>query len=107
MPHKCALSRESTLTWESHMPYRLVAFDFDGTLADSFGWFVNAMGPVADRYRFRRADPADMEMLRGLSGHELLKYLRLAKWKLPIVAAHVRRLCGMSWKGMKKLRRNR
>jgi hypothetical protein len=36
------------------MRYKLAIFDFDGTLADSFGWFAGAIDQAADRYRFKR-----------------------------------------------------
>src|SRR4051794_30734845 len=74
------------------MPYRLAAFDFDGTLADSFGWLMGVMGGVADRYGFRRVGPADVETLRGLTARQMLAFLGLPGWKVPLVAAHVRRL---------------
>ena len=72
--------------------YRLVAFDFDGTLADSFGWFVGIMGEVATKYRLRPIDDVDLETLRAYTGRQLLAHLRLPRWKLPFVAAHVRKL---------------
>ncbi len=31
------------------MPYRLVIFDFDGTLADSAAWFRGVINGVAQR----------------------------------------------------------
>jgi phosphoglycolate phosphatase len=74
------------------MKYRLAAFDFDGTLADSFGWFVRVMPRVAEKYRFRRVEAEDAERLRAMTGRQLLAHLRLPAWKLPLVAAHVRRL---------------
>ncbi|HEX8913425.1 MAG TPA: HAD hydrolase-like protein [Humisphaera sp.] len=74
------------------MRYRLAAFDFDGTLADSFGWFVGILNEVAETFSFRRLGPADVEHVRGLEGRPLLKYLGLPLWKLPRVASHVRAL---------------
>jgi phosphoglycolate phosphatase len=74
------------------MAYRLVAFDFDGTLADSFGWFVGVMGGVADWYGFRRIDAWDLEALRGFTARQMLAHLGLPGWKVPLVAAHVRQL---------------
>jgi hypothetical protein len=46
--------------------YRLVIFDMDGTLADSFPWFTSVLNTVADKYRFRRVAPHEVETLRGL-----------------------------------------
>jgi phosphoglycolate phosphatase len=72
--------------------YRLAIFDMDGTLADSFPWFASVFNQVADRYRFKRIDAAEREALRGLSSHEILAYLGVPAWKLPLIARHFRAL---------------
>ena len=41
------------------MKPRLIMFDFDGTLADSFGWFLDASEAIADRFRFQRFDRSE------------------------------------------------
>ena len=71
---------------------RLVIFDFDGTLADSFGWFLDVADAVADRYRFDRFDRTDMEALRGLDAGQLIKRHRVSFWKLPLIVRHARAL---------------
>ncbi len=43
----------------------LVVLDFDGTLADSFGWFCSVLNGVADRYRFRRVEAHEVEELQA------------------------------------------
>ena len=43
------------------MPYSLVIFDLDGTLADSFPWFLRNVNDVADRFGFRRIADGDVE----------------------------------------------
>ncbi|HEX2189905.1 MAG TPA: HAD hydrolase-like protein [Longimicrobiaceae bacterium] len=72
--------------------YRLVIFDFDGTLADSFPWFLRVFNEVADRFRFRRIEEGEVETLRGYSGREMMRHLRVPFWKLPWIARHMRRL---------------
>jgi phosphoglycolate phosphatase len=74
------------------MPYTLVIFDLDGTLADSFPWFLRTLNDVADRFRFRRVADEDVERLRHFSTRELLAYLEVPSWKLPLIARHMRKL---------------
>jgi phosphoglycolate phosphatase len=73
------------------MAYRLVIFDFDGTLADTFPWFVRVVNDVADRYRFKRVAPHEVETLRGLGAREIMRHLGVPRWKLPLIAGHMRK----------------
>jgi phosphoglycolate phosphatase len=74
------------------MRYPLVIFDLDGTLADSFPWFLRNVNGVADRFRFRRIPDQEIEALRGLGPREILRRLEIPFWKLPGIAHHMRRL---------------
>jgi phosphoglycolate phosphatase len=74
------------------MPYALAIFDLDGTLADSFPWFLRTINDVADRFEFRRVADADIEGLRHASTREILGHLEVPLWKLPAIARHARRL---------------
>ena len=71
--------------------YDLLIFDFDGTLADTFPWFASVLNSAADRFGFNRVAPEDQEMLRGCEPQGILSHLGLARWKLPIVARHLRK----------------
>jgi phosphoglycolate phosphatase len=74
------------------MTYRLVIFDFDGTLADSLPWFSRVINDVADRYGFRRIEPHETDTLRGLGARELMHRLKIPAWKMPLIANHMRKL---------------
>jgi phosphoglycolate phosphatase len=74
------------------MPYSLAIFDLDGTLVDSFPWFVRTVNDVADRFGFRRVAHEDVERLRHASTREILDFLDVPLWKLPAIARHARRL---------------
>lgn len=74
------------------MPYALAIFDLDGTLADSFPWFLRTINDVADRFGFRRVAPDEVEGLRHASTREILSRLEVPLWKLPAIARHARRL---------------
>ena len=69
--------------------YRLVIFDFDGTLADSGGWFLSIADDLADRFRFRRVAPHEVEELRGRTTREVIRHLGISRWKLPAMARHI------------------
>lgn len=72
------------------MRYRLVIFDFDGTLADLFPWFSRVVNDIADRYRFKRVEPHEIDALRTMSARELMHRQGVAAWKMPFIARHVR-----------------
>jgi phosphoglycolate phosphatase len=74
------------------MRYKLIIFDFDGTLADSRDWFAGVINQVAARYRFRQVSRAELEMLRGYDNRAIIRYLGVPGWKLPLIANHMRRL---------------
>ncbi|MBH5398141.1 HAD family hydrolase [Bradyrhizobium sp. CNPSo 4010] len=74
------------------MPYALAIFDLDGTLADSFPWFLRTINDVADRFGFRRVADDEIEELRHASSREILSRLEVPLWKLPAIARHARRL---------------
>ncbi|KQT46637.1 HAD family hydrolase [Methylobacterium sp. Leaf456] len=76
----------------SRPPYRLIAFDFDGTLADTFPWFGSVLNGVADRYRFRRVETHEVERLRSLSARAIIQELGIPAWKMPLIARHMRAL---------------
>ena len=74
------------------MKYKLVIFDFDGTLADSFPWFAQVANSIADTYKFRRIEESDIETLRGYSARQIIQHLGVPMWKLPLIARHMRAL---------------
>jgi phosphoglycolate phosphatase len=76
----------------NRMAYSLVIFDLDGTLVDSFPWFLRNVNDVADRFGFHRVADGDVDALRHASTREILARLEVPLWKLPMIARHMRRL---------------
>lgn len=74
------------------MKYRLVMFDFDGTLGNTLPWFMTVMDHVADKYQLKRLDHHEVSTLRGFSAGQVIKHLGLPVWKTPIIARYVRGL---------------
>jgi phosphoglycolate phosphatase len=63
------------------MRYRLVVFDFDGTLADSLASVAAIFNRLAPRFRLRPL--ADPEAARSVPTRQLLKQMGVSFWKLP------------------------
>ena len=74
------------------MGRRLLIFDFDGTLADTFGLFLDVFDEAAALYRFEPFDMGNLDYLRTLDARSILQYHRVPAWKLPIIAQTMRKL---------------
>ena len=68
------------------MTYRLAIFDFDGTLADSFPFFLSVFNRIADQIGFNRIDPAQAERLRHAGTREVMRHVGMPAWKLPLAS---------------------
>ena len=73
------------------MGYKLVVFDFDGTLANSEDWMLGIFNRMAAKHRFRRITDEEVPTLRGMGNRELLDHLGVQKWRLPWIARDARR----------------
>jgi phosphoglycolate phosphatase len=86
--------------WQIHLvtkgygmgKYKLVMFDFDGTLADSFEWFIGTINKVAELYDFKPLDLGRLDEIRGYSPRQMMAVTELPWWKLPLVTREMRRL---------------
>lgn len=77
--------------FEDLVSYRLVIFDFDGTLADSIGWMVELLNAMASGHGYRQVGPEELEELRSLGNREIISRLGVQTWRLPFIAAEARR----------------
>src|SRR5579863_6478290 len=74
------------------MPYSLVIFDLDGTLVDSFPWFLRNINDTADKFGFRRVPQDEIASLRRAGLREIFERLDVPPRKLPAIVRHMRRL---------------
>jgi phosphoglycolate phosphatase len=77
-------------------PIRLVIFDFDGTLSDSGDWFLSVVDELARKFRFRSIQADEVEMLRHRSSRDVISFLGISRWKLPLIARYLRKLVGLN-----------
>lgn len=68
------------------MSYRLAIFDFDGTLADSFPFFVSVFNRIADEHGFGRVDAEQAQQLRHHDTRTIMRHLGMPAWKLPLAS---------------------
>lgn len=72
--------------------YKLAIFDFDGTLGDTMGWFLEISDSLALRFGFKPLDRSKIDSLRHMSARELMKLQKVSPFKLPTIAKHVQKL---------------
>lgn len=60
---------------------RLIIFDFDGTLADSLGIFIEATNRLAKDFRYEPLTATQVELLRKLGIQEVAQELGIPKWR--------------------------
>ena len=62
---------------------RLIAFDFDGTIADTLGEMQIILNEMAPDFGFRQIQADEVEELRQMSMKQLLKELGVSKLQVP------------------------
>ncbi|HQR33603.1 MAG TPA: HAD hydrolase-like protein [Blastocatellia bacterium] len=68
------------------MKYRLAIFDFDGTLADSFPFFIRVFNQLAEQHGFKGIDPELAPTFRHYTPRQMMEFVGMPAWKLPFVA---------------------
>ncbi|HNT78122.1 MAG TPA: HAD hydrolase-like protein [Anaerolineae bacterium] len=74
------------------MKYRLVIFDFDGTLANSFPWMKRIFNELAEKYKIRPLTDEEEHLLRGYTADQIIKHFDVPAWRIPQAIAYVRKL---------------
>lgn len=74
------------------MRYKLAIFDFDGTLADSFPFFLTTVNELADIHKFKRIGNAELDTLRRYSARDMLAHVGLPLWKAPLVGRNFKQI---------------
>lgn len=65
--------------------FRLIIFDFDGTLADSFPFFTSVFNRLAEQHGFKSIAPELAPAFRHYSARQIMKKVQMPAWKLPFV----------------------
>ncbi len=82
--------------------YELVVFDLDGTLVDSFDFFVQAHNRLAPKHHLRPIAPHEAAAWRHCPPREIMALVGLARWRLPWVARDFVRLMRDTGDGLRR-----
>lgn len=74
------------------MGFQLFIFDFDGTLADSGPWMIDAFSKASERFGLRQLTRDEIDALRDKDNRTIMREVGVRWWQLPKLAAYVRRL---------------
>ncbi|MFV9474436.1 HAD-IA family hydrolase [Advenella sp. RU8] len=69
---------------------KTIAFDFDGTLANTLPWFDEILSSVAQKYNFRDPSAEEKARLRSMEAGEILQTLQIPFWKAPAILMEFR-----------------
>jgi phosphoglycolate phosphatase len=69
-----------------HRKYKLAIFDFDGTLADTFPFFIRVFNQLAEQHGFKGIDPELAPTFRHYTPRQMMELVGMPAWKLPFVA---------------------
>ena len=72
------------------MPPKLLIFDFDGTLADTFALSLEIFDDAARKFRFRKLDRENLALLRGMTARQIFEHHGVPLYKLPLLARYMR-----------------
>lgn len=67
-------------------------FDFDGTIADSFSFYLSILNKLSKKFGFRQIQPDQVDTYRNMDSHKVMELLAIPRLKLPFIVWEARRL---------------
>jgi phosphoglycolate phosphatase len=74
------------------MNCKLVIFDFDGTLANTFPLVLSMLDELADKFRTRKLNHEDLPHLRHYPPMKIMRMHRVKLWQVPSILRYTRLL---------------
>ncbi|MRS04442.1 HAD family hydrolase [bacterium] len=71
--------------------YDLVIFDFDGTLADSYQWFLSVFDEIVERYSLPRLEQSELRQLRKVDIRQISRQFNIPLWKIVQIGSHLQK----------------
>jgi len=70
---------------------KVLIFDFDGTIADSFEVILRISNQLAKEFRYPVVHADEIDTLKDLSSREIIKRSGIAPWRLPFLLRRLQR----------------
>lgn len=71
---------------------KIILFDFDGTLADSYENFLEIAGILIKKYNLPPTSREELEKLRTEDASTLIKHLKIPLYKIPFLARDMKKM---------------
>jgi len=71
---------------------KIILFDFDGTIADSFDNFLEIVDIVSDKYHLNKVSPNEIDSLRSEGAINVLRKLKIPIYKIPFIARDIKKM---------------
>ncbi|MDJ0843817.1 HAD-IIIC family phosphatase [Crocosphaera sp.] len=72
------------------MALKVIVFDFDGTLADTYEAFVEIANSLSGEFGYKPVNEQEQEKLKHLSARDLIKQSEISPLKIPFVLKRVK-----------------
>ncbi|ACB50104.1 probable HAD-superfamily hydrolase, subfamily IA, variant 1 [Crocosphaera subtropica ATCC 51142] len=72
------------------MTLKVIVFDFDGTLADTYEAFVTIANSLSEEFGYKPVNKQEQEKLKHLSARDLIKQSEISPLKIPFVLKRVK-----------------
>ncbi|MGV2831142.1 HAD-IA family hydrolase [Myxosarcina sp. GI1(2024)] len=73
------------------MTGKLVLFDFDGTIADTYQAIADIINQLSSEFGYKPVDREELLLLKNLSSREIVKKTEVSLFKIPFLVKRVRR----------------
>ncbi len=70
---------------------RIIIFDFDGTIADTFLIGANILNDLSPKYGYKRLTDAEIQTMRDYTVQEMFKTMHVPFYKLPFMVSDVKK----------------
>ncbi|HAC62828.1 MAG TPA: carotenoid oxygenase [Cyanothece sp. UBA12306] len=72
------------------MTIKVIVFDFDGTLADSYNTFVEIANGLSEEFGYKPINLEEQQQLKHLSARDIIKQSAISPFKIPFILRRVK-----------------